>query len=83
MILVVQLFKEAGGEGTGALEVDNQVIIRSIDTFQSKTRHFLVNKFYNNLKNLLLEENRRKLVIRWTPGHKGIAGIRLPMNKKK
>ncbi|KAG2739807.1 hypothetical protein P692DRAFT_201729067, partial [Suillus brevipes Sb2] len=74
MILAVQLLKEAGGEGTMALGVDNQAAIRSTSSFHSQPGHYLVDKFHDDLRDLLPEADGRKLVIRWTPGHKGIAG---------
>lgn len=34
----------------------------------------MVDKFHNDLQEFLLDNDSRKLVIRWIPGHKGIAG---------
>ncbi|KAG1736260.1 hypothetical protein EDD22DRAFT_787550, partial [Suillus occidentalis] len=74
MILAVELLREAGGEGTMALGVDNQAAIRATNAFQSQPGHYLVNKLHDDLRMLLPERDGRKLTIRWTPGHKGIAG---------
>ncbi|KAG2133232.1 uncharacterized protein EDB93DRAFT_1093380 [Suillus bovinus] len=74
VILAVELLREAGGKGTMALGVDNQAAIRSTSTFQSQPGHYLVDKFLDNLRSLLPNEDRQKLTIWWTPGHKGIAG---------
>jgi hypothetical protein len=68
------LLKEEGGEGRMALGVDNQAAIRATNAFQSCPGHYLVNKFYDNLRLLLPNDNNRKLTVRWTLGHKGITG---------
>ncbi|KAG1765679.1 hypothetical protein EDD22DRAFT_738844, partial [Suillus occidentalis] len=66
MILAIQMLKEEGGSrgGTMALGVDNQVAILATTAFQSRPGHHLVDTFHDDLK----------LVIRWSPGHKGIPG---------
>ncbi|KAG2744264.1 hypothetical protein P692DRAFT_201682902, partial [Suillus brevipes Sb2] len=74
MILAIELLREAGGEGTMALGMDNQAAIRVTNAFQSQPGHYLVDKLHDDLKTLLLERDSRKLTIRWTPGHMGIAG---------
>lgn len=77
MVLAVQLLKEAGGRGTMALGVDNQAAIRSTGALHSQPGHYLpvVNVILHNaLRELLPVKDGRQLIIRWTPGHKGIAG---------
>jgi ribonuclease HI len=74
MILAVEILREEGREGTMSLGVDNQDAIRAIGAFHSKPDHYLVGKFYDDLRRFLPDNDGRKLVIRWTPGHKGIAG---------
>ncbi|KAG2141406.1 uncharacterized protein EDB93DRAFT_1159675 [Suillus bovinus] len=66
IILALQLLKEAGGQGTMALG----------EAFQSQPGHYVrvINILRNALKELLPIEDRRKLTVRWTPGHGGIAG---------
>ncbi|KAG2064522.1 hypothetical protein BDR04DRAFT_1035080, partial [Suillus decipiens] len=74
MILGVELLKEAGGRGTMALGVDNQAAIRAMDAFSSKPGHYLIDIFHDDLHRLLPSNDGRKLMIRWMPGHEGIAG---------
>jgi ribonuclease HI len=74
MILAVHLLKEAGGEGTMALGVDNQAAIRATGSFQSQPGHHLIDTLHDDLRKLLPENDGRKLALRWTPGHKGLAG---------
>ncbi|KAG2046325.1 hypothetical protein BDR06DRAFT_856220, partial [Suillus hirtellus] len=73
MILAVKLLKEEGG-GTMALGVNNQAAIRATNAFHSQPGHYLVDAFHDDLRLLLPEDDGRELTIRWTPGHKGIAG---------
>ncbi|KAG1788665.1 uncharacterized protein HD556DRAFT_1244907, partial [Suillus plorans] len=79
MILAVQLIKEelkarGGRPRTMALGVDNQAAIRSTTAFQSKLRHYLVDKFHDDLRKTLQNANCNKLTIRWSAGHIGIPG---------
>ncbi|KAG1798858.1 uncharacterized protein HD556DRAFT_1231883 [Suillus plorans] len=74
MIPAVELLREAGGEGTMALGVDNRAAIRATNAFQSQPGHYLINTFHDDLRMLLPDRDGRKLTIRRTPGHKGIAG---------
>lgn len=57
-----------------ALGVDNQATIRATDAFSSKPGHYLIDIFHDDLCRLLPANDGRRLLIRWTPGHKGIAG---------
>lgn len=74
MILAVQLLREAGGEGTMALGVDNQAAIKATSAFSSQPGHYLMDHFHDDLRQLLPNNDGRKLIIRWTPGHIGIQG---------
>jgi ribonuclease HI len=76
MILAIQMLKEEGGSrgGTMALGVDNQAAILATTAFQSRPGHHLVDTFHDDLRKLLPRKDGRKLVIRWSPGHKGIPG---------
>jgi ribonuclease HI len=74
MILAVSLLREAGGKGRMALGVDNQAAIRAINAFGSQPGHYLIDKLHDDLRELLPDKDGKKLTIRWTPSHKGIAG---------
>lgn len=76
MILAVQLLKEEGGErgGTMSLGVDNQAAIRATSAFRSQPGHYLMDMFHDDLRRVIPANDGRKLIIRWTPGHKGIPG---------
>ncbi|KAG2153060.1 uncharacterized protein EDB93DRAFT_1053905, partial [Suillus bovinus] len=71
-ILRIELMREAGGEGTMTLGVDDQAAIRATNAFQSQPGHYLVGKLHDDLRELIPNNNNRKLTIRWTLGHKGI-----------
>ncbi|KAG2072419.1 hypothetical protein BDR04DRAFT_1096675 [Suillus decipiens] len=74
MILAIELVRRAGGDGTMALGVDNQAAIRATKAFQSKAGHYLMDKFHDDLHAVIPDEDGRKLVVRWSPGHTGIEG---------
>jgi ribonuclease HI len=76
MILAVQILKEKGG-GVGrsmALGIDNQAAIKATTAFSSQPGHYLMDIFHDDLRQLIQTDDSRKLVIRWTLCHKGIAG---------
>jgi len=74
MILAIELLREEGGQGTMALGVDNQAAISATHKFISKSGHYLMDKFHNDLRKLIPAQDKRKLIVRWTPGHEGIPG---------
>ena len=74
MILAIHLLREAEANGTMALGVDNQAAIKATGTFRSQPGHYLMDRFHDDLRKLLPEDDGRKLVIRWTPGHADIPG---------
>jgi len=74
MILAVHLLREAGAGGTMALGVDNQAAIKATGAFNSQPGHYLMDLFHDDLRKLLPENDGRKLVIRWSPGHVDIPG---------
>jgi ribonuclease HI len=79
MILAVELLRRAGGgeRASVALGVDNQAAIRGTKLFNSQPGHYLMDIFHDDLRTLLPSDNRRKLVVRWTPEH-----INIPGNEK-
>ncbi|OAX30731.1 hypothetical protein K503DRAFT_818508, partial [Rhizopogon vinicolor AM-OR11-026] len=74
MILAVELLREERARGTMALGVDNQAAIRATGAFNSKPGHYLMDLFHDDLRKLIPTHDRRKLVVRWTPGHLNIPG---------
>lgn len=76
MILAVKMLQEegAGRGGSMALGVDNQAAIRSTKAFHSQPGHYLVDQLHDDLRKLIPDDDERKMIIRWTPGHKGILG---------
>ncbi|KAG2072901.1 hypothetical protein BDR04DRAFT_975829, partial [Suillus decipiens] len=76
MILVVQILKEKGGGAGGSmtLGINNQAAIKAMAAFSSQPGHYLINIFHDDLRQLIQTDDARKLVIRWTLGHKGIVG---------
>lgn len=79
MILAVKLLRDeitarGGRRITMALGVDCQEAIRATGPFQSKPGHYLMDNFLNELHTLLLYDNNKKLIIRWSAGHIGIPG---------
>ncbi|KAG1806369.1 uncharacterized protein HD556DRAFT_1224615 [Suillus plorans] len=57
-----------------ALGVDNQAVIRATTSFQSKPGHYLIDIFHDDLREILPDDNGRKLTIHWAAGHTGIPG---------
>lgn len=74
MILAVELVREERARGTMALGVDNQAAIIATGAFNSKPGHYLIDLFHDDLRKLIPPHDRRKLVVRWTPGHLNIPG---------
>jgi hypothetical protein len=57
-----------------SLGVDNHAAIRTTSAFHSQPGHYLMDMFHDNLCRVIPANDGRKLIIRWTPGHKGILG---------
>jgi hypothetical protein len=57
-----------------ALGADNQAAIRATQAFNSKSGHYLMDIFHDDLRTIIPEFDQRKLTIHWTPGHCGITG---------
>lgn len=75
MILAVELLRrEAGRKDSMALGVDNQAAILATQAFNSKPGHYLMDILHDDLRIVIPEFDRRKLTIRWSPGHCGIPG---------
>lgn len=62
------------GHRTVALGVDNPAAIRATKVFQSQSGHHPMNIFHDNLHTVIPDDDGRKLVVRWPPGHIGIMG---------
>jgi ribonuclease HI len=74
MILAVELIRRAGGGESMALGVDNQAAIRATKAFNSQPGHHLMDTFHDSLREIIPDNNGKRLVVRWTPGHVGIPG---------
>ncbi|OAX33385.1 hypothetical protein K503DRAFT_657318, partial [Rhizopogon vinicolor AM-OR11-026] len=48
--------------------------ITAMGAFSSKPGHYLMDIFHDDLRRIIPAHDRRKLVIRWTPGHQNIPG---------
>jgi hypothetical protein len=71
MLLAIELLREKGKE-TLAFRIDNKATIHAPSAFVSKPGHHLMDKFHDDLCVPLHKHDKRKLTIRWTPGHQGI-----------
>lgn len=73
MILAVEILREER-KGTMSLGVDNQAVICATKVFVSKPGHYLMDKFHDDLRSLILAHDNQKLIIQWALDHKGIPG---------
>ncbi|KAG2157034.1 hypothetical protein DEU56DRAFT_722086 [Suillus clintonianus] len=75
MVLAVELLRGIEEENnTMALGADNQAAILATQAFNSKPGHYLMDIFHDDLRIVLPEQDRRQLIICWSPGHCGIQG---------
>ncbi|KAG2339960.1 hypothetical protein BDR05DRAFT_1002885 [Suillus weaverae] len=56
--------------GTGG---GQSAAIKATKVFSSQEGHYLMDIFHDDLRTLIQDNDGRKLVVRWTPGHIGIA----------
>lgn len=59
---------------SATLCVDNQATIRATQVTKPHPGHYLTDIFHRDLKALKKKHNSIWVVVRWTPGHKGIEG---------
>lgn len=71
IILVVELLREGGGKGFISLGVDIQAAITATGVFSSKSSHYLMDIFHNDLHKLIPTHDSCKLTIQ---GHHNIPG---------
>ena len=74
MILALDVIRRAEGGESMALGVDNQAAIHATKAFNSQPGHHMMDSFHDVLRSILPDDNSKKLVMRWTPGHIGIPG---------